>query len=81
MHGHNFIIFSQVTEQTWYHTSAYHLSALVNLGPFLVKRGVHCCWLCVFSWLKLFENLQLLDSSESGYEALCELFLHRQQFR
>ena len=27
-HGHNSIIFSQVTGQTWYHTSAYHLSAL-----------------------------------------------------
>ena len=27
-HGHNFIIFSQATGQTWYHTSAYHLSAL-----------------------------------------------------
>ena len=27
-HGHNFIIFSQVSGQTWHHTSAYHLSAL-----------------------------------------------------
>ena len=27
-HGHNFAIFSQPTGQTWYHTSAYHLSAL-----------------------------------------------------
>ena len=27
-HGHNFIIFSQATGQTWYHTSAYHLSTL-----------------------------------------------------
>ena len=25
-HGHNFIIFSQASGQTWYHTSAYHLS-------------------------------------------------------
>ena len=27
-HGHNFVLFSQATRQTWYHTSAYHLSAL-----------------------------------------------------
>ena len=27
-HGHNFIIFSQATGQTWYHISAHHLSAL-----------------------------------------------------
>ena len=29
-HGHNFIIFSQASGQTWYHTSAYHLSALIT---------------------------------------------------
>ena len=28
-HGHNFVIFSQATGQTWNHTSAYHLSTLV----------------------------------------------------
>ena len=27
-HGHNFIIFSQATGQTWYHISTHHLSAL-----------------------------------------------------
>ena len=27
-HGHNFVIFSQATGQTWNHTSAYHLSTL-----------------------------------------------------
>ena len=27
-HGRNFFIFSQDTEQTWYHTSAFHLSAI-----------------------------------------------------
>ena len=26
-HGHNLIAFSQATGQTWYHTSAYYLSA------------------------------------------------------
>ena len=29
-HGHNFVIFSQATGQTWNHTSAYHLSTLEN---------------------------------------------------
>ena len=29
-HGHNFVIFSQATGQTWNHTSAYHLSTLVH---------------------------------------------------
>ena len=31
-HGHNFVIFSQATGQTWNHTSAYHLSTLENFG-------------------------------------------------
>ena len=35
-HGHNFIIFSQANGQTWYHTSAYHLSPLEFL-----KLGLH----------------------------------------
>ena len=29
-HGHNFVIFSQATGQTWHHTNAYHLSALAH---------------------------------------------------
>ena len=28
-HGNSFIVFSQATGQTWYDTSAYHLSTLV----------------------------------------------------
>ena len=31
-HGHNFVIFSQATGQTWNHTSAYHLSTLEVFG-------------------------------------------------
>ena len=30
--GHNFVIFSQATGQTWNHTSAYHLSTLGKLN-------------------------------------------------
>ena len=39
-HGHNSIIFSQVTGQTWCHTSAYHLSALGSdyFSPNTVKN-------------------------------------------
>ena len=29
--GHNFVIFSQTTGQTWHHTGGYHLSTLVSL--------------------------------------------------
>ena len=31
---HNFVIFSQATGQTWYRTSAYHLSTLANSEAF-----------------------------------------------
>ena len=34
-HGHNFVIFSQATGQTWNHTSAYHLSTLGQVKKFL----------------------------------------------
>ena len=30
--GHNIVIFSQATGQTWNHTGAYHLSALVKFS-------------------------------------------------
>ena len=33
-HGHNFVIFSQATGQTWNHTSAYHLSTLEFYGRY-----------------------------------------------
>ena len=36
---------------------------------------------CIFPRLKLSENLQLFNSSEIGFEAFHELFLHRQQLR
>ena len=37
-HGHNFVIFSQATGQTWNHTGAYHLSTLGL--PSEVENGV-----------------------------------------
>ena len=36
-HGHNFVIFRQTTRQTWYHTSACHLSALGQPKHLLTK--------------------------------------------
>ena len=40
-HGHNFVIFSQATGQTWNHTNAYHLSTLENLKN---HWKIECDW-------------------------------------
>ena len=40
-HGHNFVIFSQATGQTWNHTSAYHLSTLGQLAAATILPLTH----------------------------------------
>ena len=43
-HGHNFVIFSQATGQTWNHTSAYHLSTLgfpLKVSKVIVLSSLH----------------------------------------